>query len=495
MNEVPHSSILQNSARLFGRRAGYVVFTVLAMGWISACELLGDDPTPGVGDVETIQYEEHIQAIFNQRCVSCHAGDSPSAGLRLDGWTWLIQGSDFGEAIIPFSSIDSRAMKMLTATSSTPHPQDVGKSKLTDDEIGLLKRWIDEGAVGPLGASPFASSLNLLYITHENSSRITVFDTDAWLVVRTIDLQDYGFSERARANHIAVEPDGSFFYVSVGSIRSSDKQVIAKFNRQHQLLAEYETANPGLIALHPTQNVLYVSRTAESTEPKSFLELRRTDFLPLQIPTNFAGNRALAVRPSGDFLFSSSIDVDQMAVVNLSNLTVAYLDIQGIRQGFNQFAISPTGNRMWGAGIFSNTVSLFDISDPNRIVQRQSLFTDGSPFDLTFTPDGTNLYVTVPTGNRIKVVNTQLEMIDADIRHAGLQEPLGIATSLSGAYMFVSSRNSAGLYPARRLFEGDGTPGTLSVIDTATNKVVKVVEIDSRPGVMGSRIVVPTFTQ
>ena len=495
MHKYPHFSITTNPNRSRVGRTGILVLLCWSIGWLAGCELIGDDPTPGVSDVTDIKYEEHIQAIFNQRCVSCHAGQNPSAGLRLEGWTWLIQGSDFGEAIIPFSSEDSRMVKMLTSTSITPHPKDVGKSTLTDDEIGLLKRWIDEGAVGPLGASPFASSLNLLYVTHESSPKITVFDTDAWLVVRSLDLQDYGFSDRARAYHVAVEPDGSYFYVSIGSARASDKQVVAKFNRQNQLLAQYEMPNPGLLALHPNQNVLYVSRTAESSDPRSLVELRRTDFLPLHIPMSFAGNRALAMRPFGDFLYTSSMDVDQLAIVDLSNLTVAYVDITGIRQGFNQFAVGPAGNRMWGTGVFSNTVTLFDISNPSKIVQRQSLFTDGSPFDLTFIPNGSKVYVTVPTGNRIKVINTILELVEADIQHQGLQEPLGISTTQSGAYVFVSSRNQGGIYQARRVFEGEGAPGTISVIDTATDKVIKVIEVGSKPGTMGSRIVVPTFTQ
>lgn len=62
----------------------------MMIGLFSGCELLGDDPTPGITDVEVIAYDQHIHTIFDSRCVSCHGASSPSAGLRLDGWTHLI---------------------------------------------------------------------------------------------------------------------------------------------------------------------------------------------------------------------------------------------------------------------------------------------------------------------------------------------------------------------------------------------------------------------
>ena len=465
----------------------------LALLFFSGCELLGDDPTPGVRDVEVISYETHIQSIFDARCTSCHGPDRSRAGLRLDDWSQLIQGSEFGEAIIPFSGTDSRLVKLVNPASNYAHPDNVGKEKLSSDEFELLKRWIDEGAVGPLGSSPFSSSLNLIYIAHDSEPTVTVVDSDAWLVVRRIHLEDYGFSNRARVHHVAVEPDGSFWYASIGSPRQEDVQTIAKFNRFNELIGKYDTLQPGLIALHPTQDVLYVSRLATSTSERSLLEIRRSDLAAVKVPISFASDHALAVGPSGDYLFSASIDVDQMSIVNLANLEVSYFDIKGVKHGFGQFAISPDGTRMWGAGIESKTVTLFDISNPLAVVQRQSLNVPGRPLALTFLPDASRVYITVPDGNRVSIVNTWLDLIESEIKHAAIQEPTGIATSVDGSYIFVTNRNSQGNFAPRHLFEGDTLPGTMVVIDTATETVVKAIELASQPGLIGSRVVVPTF--
>ena len=460
---------------------------------LSGCELLGDDPTPGAADVDVISYDTHIQSIFDQRCTSCHDGNQSRAGLRLDGWTWLIQGSDFGEAIIPFSSDESRMIKLLDPAGSFAHPENVGKEKISDDEFQLLKRWVDEGAVGPLGSSPFTSSLNLLYITHEDEASITVVDTDAWLIVRRLHLEDYGFSSRARVHHVAVEPDGSFWYATIGSPRAEDVQTVAKFNRFNELITKYDTPQPGLIALHPTQDVLYVSRLITSSLERSLLEIRRSDMAAIEVPVSFAGEHALAIRPGGDYLFSSSYDVDQMAIVDLSNLTVQQYDIKGVKQGFGQFAISPDGSRMWGTGMQSKTVTLFDISNPNAVVQRRSLDVPGIPRDLTFTPDGSSVYVTVTDANTVAIVNTYLDLIEEEVVHPAIQGPMGISVTSNGAYVFVSNQNSQGMYAARHTMIGEPAPGTLVVIETATATVVKAIELPSKPGLMGSRVVIPTF--
>ncbi len=87
------------------------------------CELLGDDPTPGIGNVEEIAYQDHIQPIFDNRCAACHGGDRVEAGLRLESWPSLIQGSDFGEAIIPFSPGQSLMIKLLMRTDVGAMPK------------------------------------------------------------------------------------------------------------------------------------------------------------------------------------------------------------------------------------------------------------------------------------------------------------------------------------------------------------------------------------
>ena len=63
-------------------------------------------------------------------------------------------------------------------------------------------------------------------------------------VVHTIDLQALGFAAMAKPHHIAVEPDGSHWYVSLIAANA-----VLKFNRDNELVGRLEFERPGLRAI------------------------------------------------------------------------------------------------------------------------------------------------------------------------------------------------------------------------------------------------------
>lgn len=454
------------------------------------CELLGDDPTPGIGDVEEIAYQDHIQPIFNNRCVACHGGDRVESGLRLESWPSLIEGSDFGEAIIPFSPEQSLMIKLLTRTGAAPHPS--GKRELSLDEVQLLKRWIAEGARGPTGEVPYSDSIDLIYLANEGEAAVTVIDVEAKLVVRRVDLTKHGFSGRARARHIAVEPDGSFWYVSVGSTRLSDVQAVVKFTRENQFVGQVVLDYPGQLLIHPTQDVLYASRQPSDLDTSRHLvEIRRSDMSAIQVDVTFPNAYPIAIRPQGDFVFSSSVDVDQMVIMDVDDLNVSFFDIKGVKHAFSYFTMAPWGVKMWGSAVRSGTLTLFNTSNPNRIVQHHSLRVGSDPRQLTYSPDARRVYAAVRGSDQVAVLNAVSEIIDGYIQHEGISSPVGISITQDGRYLFVSSENPDGRYQPRFSFEGELAPGTVVVIDTETLDVIKIIEVGQGSAATGSRVVLP----
>ena len=103
------------------------------------------------------------------------------------------------------------------------------------------------------------------------------------------------------------------------------------------------------------------------------------------------------------------------------------------------------------------------------------------------------MYVTVTDANTVAIVNTYLDLIEEEVVHPAIQGPMGISVTSNGAYVFVSNQNSQGMYAALHTMIGEPAPGTLVVIETATATVVKAIELPSKPGLMGSRVVIPTF--
>ena len=54
-----------------------------------------------------------------------------------------------------------------------------------------------------------------LYITNQGGASITIIDQQKLTVDTTIDLTKLGFTANAKPHHVAVEPDGSFWYVTL----------------------------------------------------------------------------------------------------------------------------------------------------------------------------------------------------------------------------------------------------------------------------------------
>lgn len=96
-----------------------------------------------------VDFERDIAPIFEERCLYCHGEDEQESGFRLDLRPVMLQGGDSGVAAIvpgkPEKSYLLEVVKHLDPDVKMPPDDD----KLPEDEIELLTRWIEQGAVWP----------------------------------------------------------------------------------------------------------------------------------------------------------------------------------------------------------------------------------------------------------------------------------------------------------------------------------------------------------
>ena len=108
------------------------------------------------------------------------------------------------------------------------------------------------------------------------------------------------------------------------------------------------------------------------------------------------------------------------------------------------------------------------------------------PWHPIYASDGRKLYVPNKGSDNISVVDMRTRAVVTTITGNGLAEPYGSALSPDGRHVFFSNSNSKGTYvPA-----GGGNAadtGTITVIDTATDEVVKVIEVGKGPTGIGTR--------
>src|SRR5690606_32812336 len=87
------------------------------------------------------------------------------------------------------------------------------------------------GTASGTAAAALRAAGPLVYVCNQDDATVSLIDTRTNEVVHTVDLKQHGFGPNAKPHHVAVEPDGSYWYVSmIGENR------VAKFDRGNRLV-------------------------------------------------------------------------------------------------------------------------------------------------------------------------------------------------------------------------------------------------------------------
>ena len=96
-----------------------------------------------------IDFWERIQPLLEARCLECHQGGKAKGGLHLDNReTAITGGKSDGAAIIPGKADQSPLLRRILSKDEDEQMPPKG-SRLSQNEIALIERWINEGAAWP----------------------------------------------------------------------------------------------------------------------------------------------------------------------------------------------------------------------------------------------------------------------------------------------------------------------------------------------------------
>ncbi len=117
---------------------------LVSLVFATASLALGDDAT--TPQEAKVSYYEQIRPIFQAQCQGCHQPAKPSGAYVMTDFSRLVAGGDTGEAAIVSGDPDaSPLVTMITPVDgSAEMPQ--GKDPLSETQINLIRRWIQEGA-------------------------------------------------------------------------------------------------------------------------------------------------------------------------------------------------------------------------------------------------------------------------------------------------------------------------------------------------------------
>jgi len=327
-----------------------------------------------------------------------------------------------------------------------------------------------------------------------------VIDQNRLSVDTVIDLTRLGFTPNAKPHHAVVERDGSFWYVTL----IGDGKAL-KFDRANRLVAQVSLETPGLLAIDPMHDSLYVGRSMTAVNPpKSLGVIARTAFVlvdeqEIQVPRP----HALAVTRDGRWVHAASLAENRFASLETATGRVTLTTLPGSStRSMVQFAVSPDGRRMIVAGELSNTVLVFDLTKAPPFAPVAEFSVAGKPWDPVFSHDGKRAYVSLFGDNGVAELDLAAGKV-VRIMRGRMAQPYNMILRADGKYLFVVNQNIGAVEAGKSAHDGHAMPATsapmavtarrtapatgwLSVVNVATGKVEKELPLGSSPSGMGA---------
>jgi len=116
---------------------------------IAAISLAEDKPQLPPAAARTVDYAKDVQPLLARHCYKCHGPDKQESSFRLDQKGAALRGGDWGDKpLVVGKSADSPLIKAVAGLLPDLKMPPKGE-RLTPEEIGILRAWVDQGLSWP----------------------------------------------------------------------------------------------------------------------------------------------------------------------------------------------------------------------------------------------------------------------------------------------------------------------------------------------------------
>lgn len=320
--------------------------------WLAICIVSG--ATARADDASTApDYAEHIAPIFAKYCLGCHAADGPEAGLDLESHAAALRGSEQRPVIVAGDATSSLLIQVLDGRAEPAMPPE-GSEAPTEDEIALLRAWIDAGAENSSEGEPLRRLTDVPRVELTAAPRRPIFA-------------------------LAYSPDGKWLaeagYREVRLLDAASRGLVRRFEDHANNVAQVSFSADGAWLV------------AAAGEPGLYGEARLWDASNGTLIRTFEGHRdslyTAVLSPDAKWLATAGYD-HQIIVWDVTT-GEAVRTLDGHNGAVFDLAFSPDGTLLASASA-DRTVKLWDVAAGER------LDTFGQPleeqFTVAFRPDG-----------------------------------------------------------------------------------------------------------
>src|SRR5215510_514290 len=92
---------------------------------------------------QNVDYARQVHPILATKCLPCHSQEKRSGGLSLATYSDVLEGGRSGAIVKPLSSKTSLIERLLDGSTEPRMP--IGGAPLSEQQMAVLRTWIDQG--------------------------------------------------------------------------------------------------------------------------------------------------------------------------------------------------------------------------------------------------------------------------------------------------------------------------------------------------------------
>ncbi len=398
-----------------------------------------------IPDVEVADggYPAEVNHIIINHCTQspsgggCHNafGAVNSAGLRLDTWNLMFDGTRHGAVVVPFDTVNSPLLHYINIDSNLGSialpTMPYNQQPLPQADYLTIRNWIARGAPDKNGNIPFADNpvgRQKIYITNQSDDIVSVVDAARHVIMRNIPV---GVSPDIESPHcVRVSGNGQEAYVCfLGG------DVVQKIDtKTDKITGQVQISNGGcqwnVLLISPDGSKLMVSDLARGwmrlirTSDMQVIASVGSDAVPL---SPFTSPHGMATLPGFDTLYMTGQYGNTVFKFTPDFQYIKYLSIDGTPHHYNASTLDP--------------------------------------HEIMLSPDNSKYFLTCEASAEVRVMDAHADTLIAVIPVG--TKPQEMALSRNKPYLFVTCMEANSPTP--------GAKGSVVVIDYKTLQVVKTI--------------------
>jgi WD40 repeat protein/mono/diheme cytochrome c family protein len=326
-----------------------------------------------------VDYVRDIQPIFEKRCVMCHSTNATMGSLNLESYVGLQQGGNNGPVVFKGNPGDSTLYRSITGQAPEIGRMPMNNEVMSDQEIGLIRTWIAEGAEGGAAAPKqiysvsYAPKGSMLAVARYQE--VEILDPSTQKEIRKLG----GHADAVRA--LAWSADGSTLVAAGGVPGRKGELKIWK--------------SDGTLAATGAGHADCIYAAAISPDGKTIATASYDKLVKLWDAAT--GNEMKTLKDHTDAIYSLAFTPDGKKVLSGAyDRTVKVWDAaSGERlftlseptDGVNTIALSPDGKFIAAAGQ-DKTIRVWALEDKQATLKASMIAHEDAILKIAYSPDG-----------------------------------------------------------------------------------------------------------